>query len=134
MIILTGTLLLVVCLIAGFWVVIAHEHGPTVADVVVGYELARSRDDWSTVFDLSGVELRGEFDRAHFLAAQPARRARRAAGSAPTVVIESETVTTDGALVVARVETLESTQRHALQCERRHGRWVVIADVPATAR
>jgi hypothetical protein len=125
---------LVVAMIGLLWYVIAREPGPSVADVAVAYELALDRGDWSTVFDLSGVELRGEFDRDHFVASRDARSPREHRAATSThVEVERETVSSDSAIVFTMVDTPEGTRRNALQCERRLTRWVVTGYAPVAS-
>ena len=49
---------------------LAHEKGPSAADVAIAYEIAWDHLDFSMLYDLSGAELRDGMRREPFIAAK----------------------------------------------------------------
>lgn len=120
---------IVVALAITMLVLVGNERGPQPADVAVAYELAWIRRDYSSVFDLSAKELRDGLDRAGFIAAKRAGDAK--IGDRPArdldVVVDELVAATDAAVVVTRVPTAGHDLRHRVSCERRQGKWQVVA-------
>ncbi len=111
-------------------VFVGNERGVQPADVAVAYEQAWQRGDYSTLYDLSAKELRDGLARNAFVAAKRASDAKvdRPFGEAALPVVIDEVVhATDGALVVTRLTGPDPQLRHRVLCERRHGRWQVVA-------
>lgn len=120
---------------------VGYERGPMPADVAVGYELAWQRRDYSTMFDLSAKELRDGMTRDEFIAAKRASDAkvddaRRCLEPMHEVIVDEVVAATDSALVVTRLarpsgasggERGQPDLCHRLLCERRSGRWQVVA-------
>jgi hypothetical protein len=109
-----------------FWVVIAREPGPSPVDVAIGYEAAWDRLDFSTLFDLSGDELRDGMNREGFVAAQ---KAAFTPSGAPRHVdrieIERNRASGDAAHVVTALHSEGAVVQNDLVLRRRSGRWFV---------
>lgn len=98
-------------------------------DVAVAYELAWQRQDWSTLFDLSAKELRDGQARDEFVVSKRASVERATAPDDPIVAVEVDEVVaaTDTASVITRLRTGAGSVRSRVLCERRNGRWQVVA-------
>lgn len=122
-------LAVVVALAITMLVLVGNERGPQPADVAVAYELAWLRRDYSSVFDLSAKELRDGLDRAAFVAAKRAGDAKVGDHSERDldVIVDEMVAATDAAVVVTRVSATGNDLRHRVMCERRQGKWQVVA-------
>ncbi len=120
---------IVVALAITMLVLVGNERGPQPADVAVAYELAWLRRDYSSVFDLSAKELRDGLDRAGFVAAKRAGDAKVGDHSERDldVIVDEMVAATDAAVVVTRVPATGNDLRHRVMCERRQGKWQVVA-------
>ena len=119
-----GAVLLAVGLL---WAAVGLERGPSPIDVAIGYESAWDRFDFSTLFDLSGDELRDGMNRAAFVTAQKAAFTPRPSRHVDRIEIESESASGDAAHVVTSLYSEGSVVRNDLVLRRRNGRWVVTA-------
>jgi hypothetical protein len=124
-------LIIAVCIILvllGFmlWAV-AHEQPPGPAEVAVAYESAWDHLNFSTLFDLSGAELRDGMRREAFVAAK-----HEAYGDHPRqrlaahIDVDTEIKGKETALVVTRVSTDDGSVRNNVLLERRGGSWAVV--------
>jgi hypothetical protein len=108
------------------WAAVGLDPGPSPADVAVGYESAWDRLDFSTLFDLSGDELRDGLNRDGFVAA---RRNAHASGSqarrVDRIEVEDSSASGDTAHVVTALHAEGSIVQNDLVLRRRNGRWVV---------
>lgn len=118
-----------VAFVVVLWCAMGRDPGPTAVDAAVSYALARARGDWSSVYDLSGTELRGGHDRKAFVAAHGAHATdagtRRGPERELRAHVEQATVLSDVATVVVHVG--EPAFGLRLDCEKRSTRWVVTA-------
>ncbi len=112
---------------------VGNERGPSPGDVAVAYELAWQRSDFSTLYDLSAKELRDGMARDQFVRAkrggEPAPNTVRSDAD-PVVAVEVDEVVaaTDAASVITRLRVASGPGiRSRVLCERRNGRWQVVA-------
>lgn len=120
--------LLVAAAIVVMWVVVAREPGPPPEETAVAYELAWDRHDFTTLFSLSGEELRDGMDQRSFVASKR-QSVGALASSAPAASVRVESVDSDGSVahVVTAVSARDDTVRNDVVLERRSGRWEVVA-------
>jgi hypothetical protein len=122
----------IVVLVIVMLVLVGHERGVQPADVALAYEHAWLRRDYSTLYDLSAKELRDGLARDQFVAAKRASDAKVAAAAGAQnevagVVVDEIVQATDSASIVTRHAGVEPPLRHRVLCERRQGRWQVVA-------
>jgi hypothetical protein len=107
---------------------IAHERGPSAADVAIGYERAWDELNFGLLWDLSGEELRDGLHRQDFIDvkrkayanAQP--RGRLADSIAVDTFVEGN----QSALVVTCVTAEGTSVRNDVLMERRANGWTVV--------
>jgi hypothetical protein len=117
------------------WVAVAREPGPAPDDSAIAYEQAWNRLDFSTLYDLSGDELRDGLRRAEFVAHKRELLATATATATPAprgavpVSIDQVATSGDAAHVVTVVggDDTGGAVRNDLKLRRRDGRWVVTA-------
>lgn len=110
------------------FLLMAKERGPGPHDTAIAYEQAWDRLDFSTLFDLSGAEMRDGLPRTGFVAAKRAAYAERAAARrlASQVVVEEIVRLDDTASARTRVVTSDGALHNLVRMERREGRWLVV--------
>ena len=128
----------VAVLVLAFVVAVALDKGPPPADVAFAYEQAWDHLDFSSIWALSGEELRDGLARKAFVAAkETAYEQRRGLGHlARSVEVEEIGVHGGSAVAHTRVDLHDGDiARHEVHLAHRAGRWVVVeyhlrADAP----
>jgi hypothetical protein len=108
---------------------VAHDPAPGPADVAFGYELAWDHFDFSSVWTLSGDELRDGLSCKEFVAAKHTAYAGRQGLGNLTRHIAVEAVDERGptAVVRTRVDLHDGdVARNETHLMKRGGRWVVV--------
>ncbi len=111
-------------------VFVGTERGPQPADVAIAYERAWQRHDWSTLFDLSAKEMRDGLARDQFVSAKrkSVTKSLSDEDAVVDVTIDEVVAASDAASVITRlVAQSGSAVRSRVLCERRNGRWQVVA-------
>lgn len=127
---LVVALVLIALLAVVMLVFVGTERGPQPADVAIAYERAWQRHDWSTLFDLSAKEMRDGLARDQFVMAKRKSVAKSSAveDELVDVTIDEVVAASDTASVITRlVARSGSPIRSRVMCERRNGRWQVVA-------
>lgn len=116
-------------LVLALVVAVALDHGPPPADVAFAYEQAWDHFDFSSLWALSGDELRDGLGRKAFVAAKTAAYAnRRGLGNLTRfIAVEDVGVRGSSAAVRTRVELHDGDVAHnEVHLVNRAGRWVVV--------
>ena len=124
-IIVTAVIVLALALV----VLVARDPGPPPQDVSLAYEHAWDHFDFTSLWTLSGDELRDGLRREEFVASKRAAYAdQRSLGRlARHITIEEARVGRTIASVQTRVDLLDGGEaRNELQLAKRAGRWVVV--------
>jgi hypothetical protein len=119
----------VLALVLALVVIVAIEPGPPAQEVAVAYEGAWDRLDFSSLWDLSGDELRDGLGRRAFVDAKRAAYAGHDALGHLTgaVVVEHADVGTSAASVETRLTLRDgSAARNDIELAKRAGKWVVV--------
>jgi hypothetical protein len=121
-------------------IAVARDQGPPPSDVAFAYEQAWDHLDFSSLWALSGDELRDGLGRKAFVVAKAAAYAGRSVlgNLARFIAVEDVGVRGTIAVVHTRVELLDGDVTHnEVQLVNRAGRWVVVdyrlrSDAPPT--
>lgn len=119
----------VISLALALVVMVARDPGPSPQDVSLAYEHAWDHFDFSSLWTLSGDELRDGLRREDFVATKRAAYAdQRALGHlARHVAVEEAQVGRTIASVLTHVDLVDGGEAHnELQLVKRAGRWVVV--------
>jgi hypothetical protein len=122
--------LAVFSLIVALVVAVARDPGPSPAESALAYEDAWDRLDFSSLWDLSGDELRDGLDRKAFVAAKQAAYSQQAGLGqlAQEVTLEDARTARSIAVVHTRVDLRDGgVARNEVRLTKRAGRWVVVA-------
>jgi hypothetical protein len=116
-------------LVLGFVLAVAIDRGPPPGDVAFAYEQAWDHLDFTSLWALSGDELRDGLGRKQFVAAKEAAYAnRRGLGNlARFIAVEDVGVRSSSAVVHTRVDLHDGGVAHnEVHLVNRAGRWVVV--------
>ena len=118
----------IVALLGYLFYAIAHERGPSAADVAIGYERAWDELNFGLLWDLSGEELRDGLHRQQFIEAKRLAYANAEPRGrlADTIVVDTFVEGNQSALVVTCVTAEGISVRNDVLMERRANGWTVV--------